>query len=112
MAITGVKDSPTNVNCDECHKGSEVDFVVVMEKASNGLHMVTTAMSGDVPTTVGGSSAATATTAGMAALIASKYPSMTRAQIIEKMRVNASLSNNKSSEYGWGRVNLNTALSN
>jgi subtilisin family serine protease len=112
MAITGVKDSPTNAHCDECHKGSEVDFVVVMEKASNGLHMITTAMSGNVPTTVGGSSASTATTAGMAALIASKYPSLTRAQIVEKMRVNASLGNNKSSEYGWGRVNINAALSN
>ena len=112
MAITGVKDSPTNVNCDECHKGSEVDFVIVMEKASNGLHMITTAMSGDVPTTVGGSSAATATTAGIAALIAAKFPSMTRAQIVEKMRVNASLGNNKSGDYGWGRVNVNNALSN
>ncbi len=111
MAITGIKDSPTNTTCDECHDGAEVDFVVVMEKASNGLHMVTTAMSGDVPTTVGGSSSATATTAGMAALIASKFPTLTRAQIVEKMRVNASLGNNKSNKYGWGRLNVNAALS-
>jgi subtilisin family serine protease len=112
LAITGIKDSPVNTTCDECHDGAEVDFVVVMEKASNGLHMVTTAMSGDVPTTVGGSSAATATTAGMAALIASKFPTLTRAQIVEKMRVNASLGNNKSSKHGWGRLNVNAALTN
>lgn len=112
LAITGIKDSPVNTTCDECHDGAEVDFVVVMEKASNGLHMVTTAMSGDVPTTVGGSSAATATTAGMAALIASKFPTLTRAQIVEKMRVNASLGNNKSSKHGWGRLNVNAALAN
>lgn len=112
IAVTGVKDSPTNTTCDECHDGAEVDFIVVMEKASNNLHMITTAMSGNVPTTVGGSSAATATTAGMAALIASKYPSLSRAQIVEKMRVNASLGNNKSSKYGWGRVNVNAAVTN
>ena len=112
IAVTGVKDSPINTRCDDCHDGSEVDFVVVMEKASSGLHMITTAMSGDVPATVGGSSASTATTAGMAALIASKFPSLTRAQIVEKMRVNASLGNNKSSFFGWGRVNINAALTN
>lgn len=112
IAVTGVKDSPTNTRCDDCHDGAEVDFVVVMEKASNGLHMITTAMSGDVPTTVGGSSASTATSAGMAALIASKFPSLTRAQIVERMRLNASLSKSKSSVFGWGRVNINAALTN
>ena len=110
VAITGVKDAVTNIACDECHKGEEVDFVVVMEKASNNLHTLTTSMTGDVPTTVGGSSAATATTAGMAALIASKFPTLTRAQIVEKMRVNASLGNSKNANFGWGRVNINNAL--
>lgn len=71
QAITGIKDNLTQ-RCDDCHQGSQIDFVVVMEKADNGRHVPTLAMSGNPPSTVGGSSAATATTAGMGALVWAK----------------------------------------
>jgi hypothetical protein len=107
QAITGVQDNLTT-RCDDCHQGSQIDFVVVMEKASNKRHVPTLAMSGNPPSTVGGSSVATASTAGMAALVWAKYPSLSRAQVVSKLAAAASGGN---SNFGYGRINVNTALS-
>ncbi|MEO6040228.1 MAG: S8/S53 family peptidase, partial [Saprospiraceae bacterium] len=76
VAVTGVKDNLSSA-CADCHTGSKVDFVLVMEKNSNGHHATTLADYGDDPGTVGGSSVATSSTAGIAALVWSKYPSWT-----------------------------------
>lgn len=108
VAVTGVKDNMQR--CDACHDGSKVDFVVVMEKASNGRHPLTLAMSGDVPATVGGSSVATAQTAGMATLIWSSNKNLTRSQVLNKMKVSASYYPNRNSNFGWGKINLQNAL--
>ncbi|WP_338789931.1 S8/S53 family peptidase [Bernardetia sp. MNP-M8] len=108
VAVTGVKDNMQR--CDACHDGSAVDFVVVMEKASNGRHPLTLAMSGDVPATVGGSSVATAQTAGMAALVWSANKSLTRNQVLNKLKVSASYYPNRNSNFGWGKINLQNAL--
>lgn len=108
VAVTGVKDNMQR--CDACHDGSAVDFVVVMEKASNGRKPLTLAMSGDVPATVGGSSVATAQTAGMATLVWSSNPSLTRNQVLNKLKVSASNYPNRNSNFGWGKINLQTAL--
>ncbi len=111
QSITGVKDyATTNSACDVCHTGGQVDYVVVMERASNGRHPITTANSGDVPSTIGGSSCATAQCAGMAALICSRFPTLTRDQVLNKMTVNSSNYPNKNSSYGWGRINVNNAV--
>jgi hypothetical protein len=111
QAVTGVKDyATTNTTCDVCHDGSAVDFIIVMEKASNGKHPLTTANSGDAPSTVGGSSCATATCAGIAALVASKFPTYTRDQITSKMAQSSSYYPSKNGYYGWGRVNANAAV--
>jgi subtilisin family serine protease len=111
IAVTGVKTNLTQ-RCDACHTGSEVAFTVVMEKATNTDHPLSLAMSGTVPTTVGGSSAATATTAGMAALVCSKNPTLTRDQILSKLIRSASNYPTKNGDFGWGRINVNTALNN
>ena len=108
IAVTGVKDNMQR--CDACHEGSKVDFVVVMEKASNGRKPLTLAMSGDVPATVGGSSVATAQTAGMATLVWSANPSLTRSQVVNKLRASASYFPNRNSNFGWGKINLQNAL--
>lgn len=108
-AVTGVKDDLTT-RCDDCHVGNKVDFTVVMEKASSGLHPLSIAMSGDVPSTVGGSSVATASCAGMAALIWSKYPSYPRDSILSKMRRAAAYPVTRNSSFGWGIVNVANAL--
>lgn len=109
-AVTGVKDNLTT-RCDDCHVGSKVDFTIVMEKAGTGLHPLSIAMSGDVPSTVGGSSVATASCAGIAALIWSKHPEYPRDSIISKMRRAASYPVNRNSSFGWGVVNAAAALS-
>jgi hypothetical protein len=109
VAVTGIKDNLTQ-RCDACHEGSDVDFVVVMEKASGGRKPLSLAMSGDTPSTVGGSSVATASTAAMASLIFSKYPSWTRSQVFDRMKQNASYYPGRNGNFGWGRVNIDNAL--
>jgi subtilisin family serine protease len=107
-AVTGLKDDLKN-RCSSCHDGPEVDFVVVMEKSSNGRTPLSTAQSGLAPSTVGGSSVATATTAGIAALVWSKNPSWTRDQVLNKMAQSSSYYPTKNGTFGWGVVNADLA---
>ena len=109
VAVTGIKDNLTQ-RCDACHEGSDVDFVVVMEKVSNSRKPLSLAMSGDSPSTVGGSSVATASTAAMATLIFAKTPSLTRDQVFDKMKINSSYYPSRNGNFGWGRVNVDAAL--
>ena len=108
-AVTGVKDNNFNNNCIDCHQGVETDFTVVMERATDGRSPLTLAMAGDVPSTVGGSSVATATTAGMAALIWSRFPLLSRDEVVTKMIQNSSNYPTKNNSLGWGNVNVNSA---
>ena len=59
---------------------------------------------------VGGSSVATATTAGIAALVWSKNPSWTRAQVLTKMKQSATYYPTKNANYGHGNVNAFLAV--
>lgn len=107
VAVTGIKDNGSR--CEACHDGSQIDFVVVMERASNGDHPITTAMSGNQPGTVGGSSVATAQTAGIAALVWSRFPSYTRDQVLNKLTTSGSFYPSKSGSFGWGVIDANLA---
>ncbi|PWK28657.1 subtilase family protein [Arcicella aurantiaca] len=109
VAVTGIKDNLTQ-RCDACHEGSDVDFVVVMEKVANARKPLSLAMSGDTPSTVGGSSVATASTAAMATLVFSKYPTWTRTQVFDRLKQNASYYPSRNGNFGWGRININNAL--
>jgi subtilisin family serine protease len=109
VAVTGVKDNLTT-RCDECHVGADVEFTVVMQRTSNNLRPLSLAMSGDAPSTVGGSSVSTASMAGMAAVVWSKYPSETREQIKARLIAASSNASNRSSSFGYGRVNLARAV--
>lgn len=109
QAVTGIVEGTNFTNCNECHKGSEIDFVVTMQRSVDGVKPLTLAMSGNPPATVGGSSVATATTAGIAALVWSRYPSSTRDQIISRLQQNSSRFPTKSAEYGWGLINADLA---
>jgi subtilisin family serine protease len=108
-AITGVTDDPTLKECSDCHKGKQIDFVIVMEKSSNKLTALSTATSGDVPTTVGGSSVATSTAAGIAALVWSRFPSYTRDNVVKKLTRTASGYPVKDPNFGWGKLNADAA---
>lgn len=108
-AVTGIRDNLTQ-QCKACHDGSKIDYVVVMEKVSNDRHPITLAMSGDAPSTVGGSSVATATTAGMAALLWARNPGWSRQQVIDRLNASSNYFPNRHPSFGWGRININTAL--
>jgi len=109
VAVTGIKEGGYQ-KCDVCHSGSKVDFTVIMERSGSNNHPLSLAMSGSSPSTVGGSSVATATAAGIAALVWATNPNMSRDQVLTKMRNTADLYPNRSSEYGWGTLNAAAAV--
>ncbi|TGE13896.1 S8 family peptidase [Hymenobacter elongatus] len=109
VAVTGVKDNLTT-RCDECHTGADVEFTVVMQRTSIDRRPLTLAMSGDAPSTVGGSSVATASMAGLTAMVWARYPTETRAQIMSRLVASSSNRNARSSSFGWGRVNVGAAV--
>lgn len=111
VAVTGIKDgNGTMQECDICHKGSEVDFVAVMERSSDSDRVaVCLPFSGNGKDYVGGSSAATATTAGIAALVWSKNLGQSKTQVLNKMKTSASNYPYRDSDFGWGIVNAQTA---
>lgn len=109
VAVTGVKENVMQ-KCDACHDGSKVEFVTVMEKAGSGLHGLSLAMSGDVPSTVGGSSVATSSMAGMAALVWAKFPALSRAQVLEKLKTSSNYYPNRNGSLGWGKPDVLKAL--
>ncbi len=109
QAVTGVYAENYHQSCGACHDGETVDFTVVMEKTIGKPFPLTTAAYGDVPAMIGGSSVATATMAGMAALVWSRYPSFTSSQILSKLTNSASFYPYKHPYLGWGNVNLEMA---
>ena len=109
VAVTGMKDD-LKTRCDECHTGAAVEFTVVMQRTANDRRPLTLAMSGDAPSTVGGSSVATASMAGMAAVVWARYPTETRTQILARLVAASSNRSRRDTSFGWGRVNVATAV--
>ena len=109
VAATGIKDNGYT-ECDVCHKGSKIDFAVVMEKATTGAHVPVLSYYNGYANYSGGSSIATATTAGMAALIWSKYPTYTRAQVLAKMKAASAYPTTRHANFGHGTVNVLKAV--
>lgn len=116
VAVTGVTDKANDlVECNNCHYGSEVDFCIVMQR--DGLADRTSLTLGvnhyspiNFPQYVGGSSCATATTAGIAALVWSKNPSYSRAQVIDALKQASSEYPNQDNDFGWGKINAEDAV--
>ncbi len=109
QAVTGVKENTSNQKCDVCHSGSEIDFTYQMERASGNSIPVLSYYNGQTDY-VGGSSVATASTAGIAALVWSKNPSWTRDQVLNKMRQSSTYYPNPNSDYGYGNINVLQAV--
>lgn len=110
IAVTGIKDSATFTECDVCHKGAKIDFTVVMERASNGNTVPTLSYYNGQANYVGGSSVATATSAGIAALVWAKNPTWTRAQVLAKMKASATYPTTRNANFGHGNVNVLKAV--
>ncbi|WP_298352054.1 S8/S53 family peptidase [uncultured Dokdonia sp.] len=112
VAVTGVTDwSGGYRECDVCHDGSEIQFTIVMERDSNDNR--TTPVIGfnqGQRDYVGGSSVATATMAGVAAMVWSKYPNWSRQQVLNRLRQSSDLYGNTSSKYGYGNIDAYQAV--
>lgn len=109
QAITGVKEGTSNQKCDVCHSGSQIDFTFQMERPSGNTVPVLSYYNGQADY-VGGSSVATAATAGIAALVWAKNPSWTRDQVLNKMRQSATYYPTVNSSYGYGNINVLKAV--
>ncbi len=110
-AVTGVKNTSNLQKCTTCHEGPEVDFVIIMERASDSDRVsVSLARYSDQPKYVGGSSSATATTAGIATMVWAQNPSATRATILDVLKNATSLYPSRDSDLGWGTIDALEAV--
>jgi len=111
VAVTGITDDGTYQQCDTCHDGSEIEFTIVMERDNNNSRTGTVLgfYNGDTDY-VGGSSVATATTAGIAALVWAKYPGWSRTQVINRMRQSSEFYPNRNGSKGYGNIDALQAV--
>lgn len=111
VAVTGVRDGMPLSRCNTCHDGSAVDFVATMQRRSNDSRTaLTLAMSGNTPANVGGSSAATATTAGIAALVWATNPGMSRSQVLQRLKEASQFYPGRDGNFGYGRIDALAAV--
>lgn len=113
VAVTGVNDSANRERCSTCHDGPEVDFVVEMQRASTDSRTaVTVAVPNLGNTYVGGSSAATATMAGIAGLVWGNNPAWSRTNVLTSLIQTADYYPTRDNDFGWGAVNACDAVNN
>lgn len=111
VAVTGIRSGAPMQRCVECHSGSAVDYVIVMQDRNDtDRGPLTIADYGNQPNYTGGSSAATATTAGIAALVWAQNPSMSKDEVNEVLRTSSSFYPNRNNEFGWGLIDAASAV--
>jgi subtilisin family serine protease len=111
IAVTGTKTGFPMEKCSTCHSGSQVDFVVTMEDRNNSDRTpLTLSDSGNDPNYTGGSSVATATAAGIAALVWSNDLSQTREDVLEALKNASNFYPSRNSEFGWGKIDAHAAV--
>ncbi|WP_299767773.1 S8 family serine peptidase [uncultured Dokdonia sp.] len=111
IAVTGVTDANNYKRCDTCHSGPQIEFTIVMERDNdNSRTAAVLGFYGGDNDYVGGSSVATATTAGIAALVWAKYPNWSRTQVLNRMRQSSELYPNRSNAFGYGNIDANQAV--
>lgn len=113
VAVTGIKDGSNRQRCSSCHDGPEVDFVVEMQRSSdNDRTAVTLAMPNNDNGYVGGSSAATATMAGIAGLVWGNNPTWSRVNVLTRLIQSADGYPTRDNDFGWGAVDVCAAVDN
>jgi len=112
IAVTGVTDDRSNYErCAACHDGEEIEFTIAMERYFNtSRHAAVIGFSDGLYDYIGGSSVATATTAGIAALVWSKFPEFTREQVLQKMREASDFYPARDANFGYGNINAFQAV--
>jgi serine protease len=107
-AITGVNEGGST--CSDCHDGSQVKFTIPMQRSGNtNRTSLSLTLNNNSPSYIGGSSAATATMAGITALVWSVKPSLTRQQVYDILK-NTSQFANPTSNHGYGNPNASSAV--
>ncbi len=110
VAVTGIKDNGYN-RCSNCHSGRQIDFTIVMQRASNNDRTVpVVGFNTNDRNVVGGSSVATATTAGIAALVWARNPNLSRDQVLDKLRRAGEFYPNRNRRYGYGNIDALKAV--
>ena len=111
VAVTGVRDGLPLQRCNTCHDGSQVDFVAVMQRRTDvDRTSLTLSRYNNEPGYVGGSSAATAQTAGVAALVWSTDITQSRGQVLDRMKAAASNWPVRDGNFGWGTLDAGLAV--
>ncbi|MEX1188086.1 MAG: S8/S53 family peptidase [Bacteroidia bacterium] len=109
IAVTGVKENGST--CSTCHDGSQVVFTIPMERNSNSdRNTLSLDVSGYSPSYVGGSSSATAMTAGIAALVWGSKPNLNKSQVLSSMITTSQFYPSTSSSKGYGNINAEAAV--
>jgi hypothetical protein len=109
VAVTGVKENGNK--CGTCHDGSQVMYTITMERSANSnRNSLSLPASGNTPTYIGGSSCATSTAAGIAALVWSAKPNMTRAQLMTCLTNTSQFYPSRNGSKGYGNLNANSAV--
>jgi len=109
QAITGVNDN--NQTCQVCHDGPQVDFTIVMERSWDvNRKAVGINQYNDWPQYIGGSSAATASAAAIAAVVWSTKPTLSKSQVLWILRYTAQYPIIPDSEHGYGKLNALSAV--
>jgi serine protease len=108
FAITGVTDGGST--CSDCHDGGQVKFTIPMQRSGNTERTsLSLTLNNTSPSYIGGSSAATATMAGVASLVWSVKPSLTRQQVYDILK-NTSQFLSPTSNHGYGNPNASAAV--
>ena len=110
VCITGVRENTYYKRCKKCHFGRSVDFTFVMERDTNDHHQVLLGFYNKKSRYFAGSSVATASTAGIAALVWSKHPSWSRAQVLQRLKFASDTYPHKKFFYGYGNINAVKAV--
>jgi|JI9StandDraft_1071089.scaffolds.fasta_scaffold05647_3 serine protease len=109
VAITGVKEN--YATCSSCHDGSQVDFTITMERNNNSSrNALSLPTSGVAPKYIGGSSAATAIAAGIAADVWSVNSNFTREQVYGFLLTTSQNYPTPNSTRGYGNLNAGAAV--
>lgn len=111
VAVTGVTDGVNYERCDVCHSGDKIDFTIIMEGQNNTSKAPPVlGFYNNERRYTGGSSVATATTAGIAALVWSKHPNWTRTQVLNKLKQSSEFYPNRNSSFGYGNIDALQAV--
>lgn len=111
VAVTGINDDGAYSQCSDCHKGSKIDFAVVMQREEDSYRTVPVNGIKDNTTIYsGGSSISTAMTAGMAALVWAKHTDWSRDEVLAKLKRSAEFYPDRDSNFGYGCIDALEAV--